>query len=127
MLQAHAVLRSDTVEGVVELGIADAYPGPLTHLHLDALQNQPVEGLTHQHVLGGKLRVFASHGLPHHGEAGSQFAGHDHVVFDDRHHRVEDLRLGLRRGDIDRQQQAGGEYESGRLRPFIVHCLCNLG
>ena len=44
LIQVHTVLGSDAHNGVVELGIGNAYAYPGAHLQLDIFQDQPVQG-----------------------------------------------------------------------------------
>jgi len=121
--RGRVLLGRDPVEGRVQLGIADAHARAHAHLQLNALQDETVQGLPDEFVLGRQLAVLGAKLDPHQFDALAQLAAHDHVVLDDGDDGIQYLGFGGS-GYRDHQQRAG-EAEARHQR-LIHHCLCIL-
>ena len=99
LLQGHAVLGGDRLDGIVQLRIGNPHARPQAHLQLDALQNEPVQGLPDQDVLRRQFYPPGVQRFGHTGQPFAQFTGHDDVVIHNSHHLVEHFGRRPRRGD----------------------------
>ena len=105
----HAVLGGDTLDGGIQLLVGNPYPHAQAQLQLDALQDEPVQGLADDLVLRGEVHAPGLHGLGESIHPLAQLAGQDDVVVNDCHHLVQGfhgrLCSGYERADKQGRQQ----------------------
>src|SRR5690554_7338315 len=109
LLEGNAVALGQLLHGLVQRGIIDLDTGPLTHLQLNAFQDQPVHYLLAD--LFGRWQLAAAALTELGADAVDPFlhlTGHDDIVVDDGHHPVQLDHLRLQAGA---DQQTGAQAD----------------
>ncbi|MNN95283.1 hypothetical protein D3C81_2140670 [compost metagenome] len=86
----------DGFDGLVQLLVGDANAGAVADLQLQVLDDQALQHLLAEHMLGRQRGAALGAGLLHFVQALVQLALHDHVVIDDGDHSVDGANLGMR-------------------------------
>src|SRR5690606_25663239 len=99
LLEGNAVALGQLLHGLIQGSIIDLDAGPLTHLQLNAFQDQPVQHLLADLFGRWQLAAAALTELGAHAvDPFFHLTGHDHVVVDDGDHSVQFNHLRLQAG-----------------------------
>ena len=92
---------------LIQLLVGNAHPVAVGQLHLDAIENQPIEGFPHKHLVLWHLYPAGLESCAHGLQALAQFGGEDDVVINDRNNLIEHLDLRERRGACRHHHKCG--------------------
>ena len=124
LVDVHAVLRRVVAHGVGERFVVHQHAAHFRFLQLDALDDQALQNLLQNRVLGRRFAPFRLQALHHRVVAFQHFARQHHVVVDDGDDAVDHLRLRVR-GTGKRQQRRHGPSGGASLARMcsFVHRL----
>ncbi len=123
LFKAHAVTLCDGADGLVQLFIGDPNAGALADLQLNIFNNQPLQHLLAEHVLGWQRCTALGDGLLHFTQPRIELTLHDHIVINNRHDTVEGANFSLCRST---QQQRAQQQRAHAIRKLCLHVHDNL-